>query len=275
MSGGCARWVSRRGARAVLLGIVFAACACSQFRFERPPAIAPGSALSPPDPRTLGILKPRDERGPERSAAIPLGALLPVPYVGLTVTRPERFFTMSTNEYKGTRATLRDQLQDIVARSLGEARVFGSVVSVASSGDFRRSGQDLYLRLIVRSTTARGATPTYFVTYTGALPLYLAGLPFWTGRQELFIDAELLDGRSLGTLWRKSYEKTSKRSWRGFAYGRDPARAANRLLEDLVQELAADLGAWTREHAREAPRESEGAASGERYSEGFMRMVDR
>ena len=51
-----------------------------------------------------------------------------------------------------------------------------------------------------------------------------------------------MDGETLKPVWRKAYEKTSQKSWRGiYLYGDDPTMAANKLLKEFSAELVKDL----------------------------------
>jgi hypothetical protein len=225
---------------------------CSEFRFD-PSNSSPHFSNIPEKRRgRLGILYPSDERPSENANPVAVGAFLPVPYVGLTIDRPERFLTMANNDYgSADRPPLGVQLQEVVVQELNGASVFDSILPVAASSNFKHLACDGYLKLALRSTRAKGNVPTYFVTYLGAIPLYLAGFPFWVGTQELFIDAELLDGDNLEPVWKKSYNKTSEKSWRGlYFYGKDPRRAGNKLLGEFTREMIRDLRTFSPTHSK-------------------------
>jgi len=177
------------------------------------------------------------------SSAVPVGVFFPVPYVPLSINRPERFIGMANNQFHGTQDTLRVQLQRATVAALSRSGIFQRVLTIPPSANYRDFLCDRYLALELRSTRAKGVTPTYLVTYIGAGPLYLVGFPYWIGRQDLFIDAKLLEGNTLRPLWQKSYRRTSRKSHRGIVYGEDPKRAANRLLGEILAEMMRDLDA--------------------------------
>jgi hypothetical protein len=225
---------------ALLLLLALGHAGCGEFRFQAPKTPADASGRARRAGGVLGVLYPADERPSEDVNAMPVGAYLPVPYVRFTIDRPERFVSMSNNNYRATDRPLRLQLQDVVVTELVRAGVFDTVIPVPSGSNFRSLGCDYLLKLTLRSTRAEGAVPTYFVTYLGASALYLAGFPYWVGTQKLYIDAELL---TLESFWKKSYEEESEKSWRGiYGYGEDPAVAVQRLLAKFVGELLRDLG---------------------------------
>jgi hypothetical protein len=236
-------WPTRRGFSTILIAlfVLGGITSCSQFQFDPPKPLPNAGVATNRGATSLGVLAPRDERPRMGSNAVPVGLFFPVPYVSVTIERPERFIGMANNEYWGTQETLRMQIQRNTVSVLADSGIFQRVVAIPPTGDFRGAHCDRYLQLELHSTRAKGAIPTYFVTYIGASPLYLVGFPYWIGHQDLFMDAALLDGGSLKPLWKKSYRRTSHRSYRGLVYGEDPKRAANRLLREILGEMEKDL----------------------------------
>ena len=238
-------WTVRQGFSTILMALfVFeGTTACSQFRFNPREPLPDARMVTKRASASLGVLTPRDERPLMGSNAVPVGIFLPVPYVSVSIDRPERFIGMANNQYRGTQETLGMQIQRSTMSALSRSGIFQRVVAIPPTANFRDIRCDRYLELELHSTRAKGVTPTYFVTYIGASPLYLIGFPYWIGRQDLFVDAALLDGKTLKPLWKKPYRRTSPRSYRGIVYGEDPTRAANRLLGEILVEMMEDLAA--------------------------------